>query len=144
MANSKLSGFILKTKVIINKPKKIIQDHGLDENGRVVAFIRNDIDRLMAPYVPGGAGGELEKLKTYPNNHSIKYISPYAKYQYYGKLMLAKNGSAWAKKGEKKVLTSKNLKYHTSGTGPKWDKLMMQRRKNDLVKDVENYIKSGG
>ena len=58
--------------------------------------------------------------------------------------MLAKNGSAWAKLGEKKVNTSKNLKYHTSGTGPKWDKLMMQRRKNDLVKDVENYIKTGG
>ena len=58
--------------------------------------------------------------------------------------MLAKNGSAWAKLGEKKVNTSKNLKYHTSGTGAKWNELMMQRRKNDLVKDVENYIKNGG
>ena len=63
---------------------------------------------------------------------------------YNGKLMLTKNGASWAKLGEKKVVTSKNLKYHTSGTGPKWDKLMMQRRKNDLIKDVENYIESGG
>lgn len=141
---AKSSGFILKTKVVINKPKKIIQDHGLDENGRVTAFIRNDMDRLMAPYVPGGAGSELEKLKTYPSNHEIKYISPYAHYQYTGKAMIAKNGSAWAKKGEKKHYSGKKLKYHTSGTGAKWDKLMLQRRKNDLEKDVENYIKSGG
>lgn len=144
MANSKLSGFILKTKIAINKPKKIIQDHGLDKNGRVTTFIRNDMDRLMAPYVPGGAGGELEKLKTYPNNYSIKYISPHAHYQYTGKAMVAQNGSAWAKKGEKKHYSGKKLKYHTSGTGAKWDKLMLQRRKNDLIKDVENYIKSGG
>ena len=141
---AKSSGFILKTKVVMKKKKKIIQDHGLSKDGRVTAFIRNEMDRLMAPYVPGGAGGELEKLKTYPNNHSIKYISPYAHYQYTGKAMVAENGSAWAKKGEKKHYSGKKLKYHTSGTGAKWDKLMMQRRKNDLVKDVENYIKNGG
>ena len=58
--------------------------------------------------------------------------------------MLAKNGSSWAKKGEKKFYTNKKLKYHTSGTGPKWEKLMLQSRKNDLINDVENYIKSGG
>ena len=97
----------------------------------------------MNPFVPFD-NGMLRRNKTYPKNNEIKYTSPYAKYQYYGKLMLAKNGSAWAKLGEKKVLTSKNLTYHTSGTGSKWNELMMQRRKNDLVKDVENYIKSGG
>ena len=97
----------------------------------------------------------LAKLKTYPNNHSIKYTSPYAKYQYYGKMyispklgvsgiVLKKYDRWWSPKREKKTPTNKKLKYHTSGTGPKWDKLMLQRRKNDLVKDVENYIKSGG
>lgn len=138
------SGFILNVKVKLNKPKKIIQDHGLDKNGRVTVFLRNEADRLMAPFVPGGAGGELEELKTYPSPSTIKYISPHAHYQYTGKLMLAKNGSSWAKKGEKKYYTNKSLKYHTSGTGAKWDKLMLQRHKNNLVKDVENYIKNGG
>ena len=135
------SGF--KVKVKINSVNKILKDHGLNQDGRVVKFLRDDADRLMNPYIPMD-NGMLRRNKTYPSNHEIKYISPYAKYQYYGKLMLAKNGSAWAKKGEKKVATSRNLKYHTSGTGPKWDKLMLQRHKNDLIKDVENYIKSGG
>ena len=97
----------------------------------------------MNPYIPFKDGG-LRRNKAYPNNYSIKYISPHSKYHFYGKLMLAKNGSAWAKYGEKKVKTNTDLKYHTSGTGPKWDRLMLQRRKNDLIKDVENYIKQGG
>lgn len=135
------SGFTVKVK--INSTNKILKDHGLDQDGRAIRFLRDDADRLMNPYIPMD-NGMLRRNKSYPSNHEIKYISPYAKYQYYGKLMLAKNGSSWAKKGEKKVLTSRNLKYHTSGTGPKWNELMMQRNKNTLIKDVENYTKSGG
>jgi hypothetical protein len=135
------SGFTVKVK--INSTNKILKDHGLDQDGRAIRFLRDDADRLMNPYIPMD-NGILRRNKSYPSNHEIKYISPYAKYQYYGKLMLAKNGSSWAKKGEKKVLTSRNLKYHTFGTGPKWNELMMQRNKNTLIKDVENFIKIGG
>lgn len=135
------SGFTVKVK--INSTNKILKDHGLDQDGRAIRFLRDDADRLMNPYIPMD-NGMLRRNKSYPSNHEIKYISPYAKYQYYRKLMLAKNGSSWAKKGEKKVLTSRNLKYHTSGTGPKWNELMMQRNKNTLIKDVENFIKIGG
>lgn len=138
MANN---GFNVKVKM--NSTNKILKDHGLDKDGRVTRYLRDTADRLMNSFVPMD-NGMLRRNKAYPNNHSIKYNSPYAKYQYYGKLMLTKSGSSWAKLGEKKVETNKKLKYHTSGTGPKWDKLMMQRRKNDLVKDVENYIKTGG
>lgn len=133
------SGF--KVKVKINKTSQILKDHGLDESGRVIRYATTRADALMMPFIPGG---QLAKLKAYPKANEIKYISPYAHYQYTGLLMLAENGSSWAKKGEKKHYVGKDLKYHTSGTGPKWDKLMMQRRKNDLIKDVENYIKSGG
>ena len=134
----------LNVKVKMNSANKILKDHGLNKDGRVTRHLRDEADRLMMPFVPGGAGGQLAKLKTYPSNHEIKYTSPYAHYQYTGKVMVAENGSAWAKKGEKKHYSGKKLKYHTSGTGAKWDKLMMQKRKNDLVKDVENYIKNGG
>lgn len=135
--------FKLEAKVLLNKPLKIIQDHGLDVNGRVTASLRNEVDRLSNPYIPFDNGG-LRRLKTYPNNHSIKYISPYARYHYYGELMLTKRDSSWAKKGEKKYKAGKRMKYHTSGTGPKWDKLMMQRRKNDVVRDLQNFINRGG
>ena len=141
---SKKSGFTFNMKVKLNKPAKIIQDHGLSENGRVTRYLRDEIDRLMAPFVPGGAGGNLEKYKTYPNNYSIKYISPGAHYQYTGKLMLAKNGSSWAKKGEKKHYSNKKLKYHTSGTGDQWHQLMLERHRASLEKVIQTYIKNGG
>ena len=137
------SGFNFNVKVRMKSTNKIIKDHGLDNEGKVTRFLRDNADRLMNPFVPMD-NGMLRRNKTYPNNHSIKYISPYAHYLYTGKLMLTKSGSCWAKKGEKKIYAGKKLKYHTSGTGPKWDQLMLQRRKNDLIKDVENFIKSGG
>lgn len=134
----------LNVKVKMNSINKILKDHGLDKDGQVTKYLRDSADRLMTPFVPGGSGGELAKIKTYPSNHEIKYTSPFAHYQYLGKLMLAKNGSSWAKKGEKKHYTNNKLKCHTSGTGAKWDKLMLQRHRNDLINDVENFIKSGG
>ena len=91
---AKSSGFTFNVKVKLNSSNKIIKDHGLDSNGRATKFLRDESDRLMAPFVPGGAGGMLEKNKTYPNNYSIKYTSIYSHYQYTGKLMLAKNGSS--------------------------------------------------
>lgn len=135
------SGFTVKVKM--NSINKILKDHGLDKNGRVTRHLRDTADRLMNPFVPMD-NGMLRRNKTYPNASTIKYTSPYAHYQYTGKLMLTKSGSSYAKKGEKKFYTSKKLKYHTSGTGDHWDKLMLQRHRNDLTKDVQNYINSGG
>lgn len=140
---AKSSGFKFNVKVKMNSVNKIIKDHGLDSNGRATRYLRDEADRLMNPFVPMD-NGMLRRNKTYPNASTIKYTSPYAHYQYTGKLMLTKSGSSWAKKGEKKFYTSKKLKYHTSGTGAYWDKLMLQRHRNDLTKDVQNYINSGG
>ena len=141
---AKSSGFKFSVKVKMNSVNKIIKDHGLDSNGRATRHLRDEADRLMDPFVPGGSGGELAKLKTYPSLSTIKYMSPYAHYQYTGKLMLTKSGSSWAKKGEKKFYTNKKLKYHTSGTGDHWEKLMLQRHRDSLTKDIQNYINSGG
>lgn len=140
---AKSSGFSFNVKVKLNSSNKIIKDHGLDSNGRATRFLRDEADRLMNPFVPMD-NGMLRRNKTYPNASTIKYTSPYAHYQYTGKLMLTKSGSSYAKKGEKKFYTSKKLKYHTSGTGDHWEKLMLQRHRNDLTKDVQNYINSGG
>lgn len=129
-------------KLKMNPTNKILKDHGLDKNGKVTRHLRDTVDRLSNPFIPYD-NGMLRRLKTYPSNNEIKYTSPYAKYQYYGKLMLTKSGSSWARFGEKKVLTNQSLKYHTSGTGAKWEQLMLQRRKKDLEKDIQNYIKRG-
>lgn len=144
------SGFNLKIK--IHKSNQIIKDHGLDENGRVTRHMRDEIDRLMNPFVPL-KDGTLRRLKNYPSNSKIKYISPYAHYQYKGEEYISPslgvsgvvigNDRWWSPKGEKKKKSGKKLKYNTPGTGPEWNKLMMNKKGKELINDVQNYIKKG-
>mgnify|MGYP006075191843 CR=1 FL=1 len=39
-------------KVKMNSVNKIIKDHGLNENGRVIKHLRDTADRLMMPFIP--------------------------------------------------------------------------------------------
>ena len=55
------------------------------------------------------------KNRTQVDGNTIIYPGPYARYLYYGKLMVSPTtGSAWAQKGETKVLTDKNLVFNTA------------------------------
>lgn len=131
------SGFNLKIK--INDANKILKDHGLNQDGRVMQYLTTTADRLMNPFVPM-QNGVLRRLKTYPSASKIKYISPYAHYQYKG--LKAKGASR--PKGIKRKISSEKLNYHTAGTGPEWDKLMMQQKGKELIQDVQNYVNKGG
>ena len=144
------SGFNLKIKM--NATNKILKDHGLNENGRVMRYIRDTADRLMNPFIPF-QNGMLRRLKTYPSTSKIKYISPYAHYQYKGKEYISprlgvsgiplKSDRWWSPKGEKKIASGKKLKNHEPGTGPEWDKLVMEKKGKELIQDVQNYVKRG-
>lgn len=85
--------------------------------------------------------GTLKNVKTYPNNHSIKYTSPYAHYMYKSKKAIG----ASKPKGVKRKISNMPLKYQGAPKrGAEWDKRMMNDRRNDVIKSLENYIKSGG
>ena len=94
----------------------------------------------MDQYIPFQSG-ILKNTKTYPSNHEIKYISPYAHYMYKGKVAIG----ASKPKGIKRTISGASLKYSGAPKrGAEWDKRMLADRKRDLIKDVTNYIKSGG
>ena len=46
------SGFNFNVKVKMNKTSKIIKDHGLNKDGKVVRYLRDTSDRLMMPFIP--------------------------------------------------------------------------------------------
>lgn len=77
-------------------------------------FVDSECIRLMSKYTPA-RNLLLSKsaiIGTKIGSGHIVYASPYARYQYYGKLMVSSiTGSAYATQGESKVLTSKNLNY---------------------------------
>ena len=65
------------------------------------------------PYVPMKTGSLSQRARVVQNE--VIYPSPYARYIYYGKLMVdPKTGSAWASKGASKVTTDKDLVIKTA------------------------------
>ena len=65
------------------------------------------------PFVPALTGSL--KNRTQVEGGTITYQGPYARYLYYGKLMVdPATGSPWASKGAHKVLTDRNLVFNTS------------------------------
>lgn len=64
-----------------------------------------------SPYVPA-LTGDLDR-RTKVEESKIIYPGPYARYLYYGKLMVdPSTGSSYAPKGATKVLTDKNLVFN--------------------------------
>lgn len=64
-----------------------------------------------SPYVPALTGSLDQRTRVDENR--IIYPGPYARYLYYGKLMVdPETGSSYAPKGTTKVLTDKNLVFN--------------------------------
>lgn len=66
-----------------------------------------------SPYVPALTGSLDQRTRV--DENQIIYPGPYARYLYYGKLMVdPTTGSSYAPKGATKVLTDKNLVFNKS------------------------------
>lgn len=127
-------------KIKMNSAKKILKDHGLDESGKVTIFLRDTVSRLCDPYIPMDSG-TLKTSKIYPNSHSIKYVQPYSHYMYKGKKAIGSSRP----KGVKRKISNQSLKYQGSPKrGAEWDKRMMNDKRKNIIKDVQNFIKNGG
>lgn len=84
-----------------------------DKAAHIVAMqVRKD----TSPYVPA-LTGSLDK-RTRVDGGEIIYLGPYARYLYFGKLMVdPATGSSYAQKGSTKVLTDKNLVFNKAMHG---------------------------
>ena len=72
------------------------------------------VEKDTSPYVPFLTGSLDQRTRV--SGDTIIYPGPYARYLYYGKVMVDPDtGSAYAPKGGTKVLTDKNLVFNTSG-----------------------------
>ena len=81
----------------------------------VQKYVDSECIRRMVPYTPMRTGilAKGAVLGTNIGSGEIHYNIPYARYQYYGKLMVSSiTGSAFAARGESKVLSEKDLVYN--------------------------------
>lgn len=110
----------------------------IDRFTTVQKFIDSECIRLMVPYTPMRNGILMKNavMGTTIGSGKVVYNSPYARYQYYGKLMVSSvNGSAYARRGESKVLTNIDLKYDTS-RHPKAQKMWFEAMKADKREQI--------
>lgn len=69
------------------------------------------VQKDTSPYVPALTGSLDQRTRV--DENQIIYPGPYARYLYYGKLMVdPTTGSSYAPKGATKVLTDKNLVFN--------------------------------
>lgn len=104
-------------------------------------FVDSETIRLMKRFTPARNLYLSEKapvLGTKIGSGRIYYLAPYGRYQYYGKLMVSSlTGSSYARHGEKKVLTDRDLKYsrlrHPDAQA-KWFEITKQRYKRQILR----------
>lgn len=124
--------------------------------GPVQKFIDQETIRLMVPYTPAlnGVLEESATLGTVIGRGIIKQDTPYARYQYYGKLMvdpITKKGAFyspgygyWSRPKVKKILTNTDLIHNKSKhplAGPFWFERM---KKNESSRILEGARKIAG
>ncbi len=102
----------------------IIAKLGLQPDGDTQMFYTNTCYKRMDKYVPKDLGNLRANVDI--QSGLITYESEYAEYQFYGQRA----------DGSHKVTN-----YTTAGTGPRWDKRMISAEINDVIKEVEDYIK---
>lgn len=77
-------------------------------------IVATQVRKDTSPYVPFLTGSLDERTQVVGN--SVVYPGPYARYLYYGKVMVDPGtGSTYAKKGMTKVLTDKRLEFNKAG-----------------------------
>lgn len=137
-------------EIRIRNADQVRRNLGLNVGGRVQKYIDSECIRLMAPYTPFESGG-LERSAKAPNttigSGIIKQKAPQGRYLYYGKLMVSSlTGSAWASRGESKVLTEKDLKYSKANhplAGSFWFKRMVSDKKDQILRGAQQEANRG-
>lgn len=127
-------------KVEIDNINTILAKRGLEERGRTQRLFTDECARYMDKYIPMRSA-TMKNLKLIIDN-SITYLSPYSRFQHGGKVMIGvKSHSPWAKSGEKKKLTNRNLKYNGAPKrGAYFEERMWEEDGEKIVKTIERSI----
>lgn len=138
--------------VDLGNAAKIIENHGLQPGGPVQKFFTSELMRLSDPYVPFRSGPLKNSAHITQEGDAIIYNTPYARYHWYGKLMVDPitgkgafydplSGRFWSRPNTPKVLTTRDLQY-TGGPlrGPRWVERCWVDNKDAIIKSTQDYI----
>lgn len=138
----------------MNPVHQILKDKGLDPGGDAQKFHTANVLKRIKRYMPF-VSGMTYKVTVAQTDISKPYIitnTPYAKYLFYGKVMIdPKLGIAgfmtpegWrSRKGCVKVLTDRDLQYNRTknpNAGPRWDRALSAAEGKAMAADLQRYL----
>lgn len=127
----------------------ILKNHGLQEGGTVQQKVDDECMRFMGDYMPRRQSGKLNramKTATVSGSGRIDIPVAYAHYLHEGILYVSPStGSSWAKFGETKVPTDRELTYAGAPMrGKKWFDRMKADHKDDILRAAQTVMDRGG
>lgn len=133
----------MKMSFRLNKPVQQISDRVTGGDAGQL-FLANEAKKLMDPYVPALNLGLSRNVRVYVEGGKgiVHYLSPHARYQFQGKVMISKNPGV--KESAKTVKQpEQDLNYskfrHPLATSH-WDQAMMAAHSEDLTRSMQNYV----
>lgn len=136
-----------------NGADDLLKKCGLEKGGRVQKAIDNAVIRFAIPYCPMDSGTLAKSPYTASTPGKVVYPGPYARYQYYGKVMgpnipVFEDDSGeptrfFSPPGRKKHLTGEDLTYRTDKNplaGSFWIVRMKADRMEDILKEAQNNV----
>lgn len=135
-------------KMELKATSDILKSKGLQPSGTVQKVIDSECMRYMSDYIPRRQAGQLEHLmvtSTVVGSGEIDIPGPFAHYLHEGILYVSPTtGSAWAKKDETKVPTSRELQYTGAPMrGKKFFDRMKADHREDILQAAQDTIDRG-
>lgn len=142
----------------MHSPERILMDKGLAPDGDVQAFHTQNVLRRIQKYMPMDSGMTIKVTIAQTNIQKPQIITntPYAKFLFYGKLMVDPvTGAAgfmtlngWrSRKNVPKVASNRPISYNKSKNplaGPRWDQRLVAAEGRALSADLQAYINKKG
>ena len=127
-----------RVAVELRPVREIIRKKGLMPGGAVQRQHTANVLRRIVRYLPYRSGETIKQtiIQTDISRPEIVTRSPYAKYIYYGKVMV---GEA------PKQLTDRPLRYTTGANknplaGPRWDRRLVSAEGKLLARELQSYL----
>lgn len=144
----------MKVYLKMNPVSKIMKDKGLVADGDVQAFHTQNVLRRIQKYMPYRTGATIKITIAQTVIHKPKIVTdtPYAKFLFYGKLMVDPNTGAagfrtkngWrSRKGVPKVRSNRDITYTKTKhplAGPRWDRALSAAEGRAMAADLQRYI----
>ena len=126
----------------------LLEERGLDDGGKAQQVVDSECIRLMDDYTPMDTGQLKRSVRanTVIGSGELIQATPYARYLYYGKLMVdpktgkgsfynPNTGEHWSRPGVSKVLTNRDLNFNQTKSpqaGPHWFERMVKDHKQEI------------